>query len=230
MDDKELTAQISELREKLREWKKIKTEKEQRKLEEEEEVAKKLSAWNEYTDEEKAALENLATGYIDFISRCKTERESVTEVVKLAEAAGYKNLENIIKKKTQLKAGDKVYYVCMKKTVALFQIGTEPLETGLRILGAHIDTCRLDLKQNPLYEEGGLAYMDTHYYGGIKKYQWVTLPLAMHGVVVKRSGRVIKVVIGEEEGDPVFCVTDLLIHLSQEQLKKTADKVIEGKA
>ena len=116
----------------------------------------------------------------------------------------------------------------MKKTVALFQIGTEPLEKGLKILGAHIDTCRLDLKQNPLYEESGLAYMDTHYYGGIKKYQWVTMPLALHGVIVKKSGRVLNVVIGEEEGDPVFCVTDLLIHLSQEQLKKTADKVIEG--
>ena len=134
----------------------------------------------------------------------------------------------MIKSGTRLQAGDKVYCVCMKKTIALFQIGTEPLENGLKILGAHIDTCRLDLKQNPLYEDGGLAYMDTHYYGGIKKYQWVTLPLAMHGVVAKKDGRVIEVVIGEAAGDPVFCVTDLLIHLSQEQLKKTADKVIEG--
>ena len=188
----------------------------------------KLSIWNEYTDEDKAALEKLAAGYIDFISRCKTERESVVEAVKLAEAAGYQNLDEVIKKKITLKAGDKIYSVFMKKAIALFQIGNKPLEQGLNILGAHIDTCRLDLKQNPLYEESGLAYMDTHYYGGIKKYQWVTLPLAMHGVVVKRNGRVIDVVIGEEEGDPVFCVTDLLIHLSQEQLKKTADKVIEG--
>ena len=189
---------------------------------------KKFSIWSEYTDEDKAALEKLAAGYIDFISRCKTERESVVETVKRAEAVGYKNLDDVIKNKTRLKAGDKVYSVCMKKTVALFQIGTEPLENGLKILGAHIDTCRLDLKQNPLYEDSGLAYMDTHYYGGIKKYQWVTLPLAMHGVVVKKDGRVIEVVIGEDDGDPVFCVTDLLIHLSQEQLKKTADKVIEG--
>ena len=189
---------------------------------------KKFSVWSTYTDADKSALEDLAAGYIDFISRCKTERESVAEAVKRAEAVGYKNLDDVIKSGTRLTAGDKVYSVCMKKTVALFQIGTEPLENGLKILGAHIDTCRLDLKQNPLYEDGGLAYMDTHYYGGIKKYQWVTLPLAMHGVVVKRDGRVIDVVIGEEAGDPVFCVTDLLIHLSQEQLKKTADKVIEG--
>ena len=223
----DLTTQVSELRERLRKWKKIRIEKDKKKLEEEE-MAKKLSAWNSYSDEEKEALENLAAGYIDFISRCKTERESVNEAVKRAEAVGYKNLDDVIKSKTLLKAGDKVYCVCMKKTVALFQIGTEPLENGLKILGAHIDTCHLDLKQNPLYEDSGLAYMDTHYYGGIKKYQWVTLPLAMHGVVVKKNGRVIEFVIGEEEGDPVFCVTDLLIHLSQEQLKKTADKVIEG--
>lgn len=189
---------------------------------------KKFSIWSEYTDDDKAALEQLAAGYIDFISRCKTERESVVEAVKRAEAVGYKNLDDVIKSGGKLAAGDKVYSVCMKKTVALFQIGTEPLENGLKILGAHIDTCRLDLKQNPLYEDSGLAYLDTHYYGGIKKYQWVTLPLAMHGVVVKKDGRVIEIVIGEDAGDPVFCVTDLLIHLSQEQLKKTADKVIEG--
>ena len=211
MEDKTLTAQVSELREKLRTWKKIKIEKSKKKSEEEEMA--KLSIWNEYTDEDKAALEKLAAGYIDFISRCKTERESVVEAVKLAEAAGYQNLDEVIKKKITLKAGDKVYSVFMKKAIALFQIGNKPIEQGLNILGAHIDTCRLDLKQNPLYEESGLAYMDTHYYGGIKKYQWVTLPLAMHGVVVKRNGRVIDVVIGEEEGDPVFCVTDLLIHL-----------------
>ena len=230
MDEKTLNTQISELREKLREWKKIQDEKNQI-LEEEEEdkdMAKKFSVWSEYKDEDKEAMENLAAGYIDFISRCKTERESVVEAIKQAEAVGYKNLDDVIKNNIQLQAGDKVYCVCMKKTIALFQIGSEPLEKGLKILGAHIDTCRLDIKQNPLYEESGLAYMDTHYYGGIKKYQWVTLPLAMHGVIVKKSGRVVEVIIGEDESDPVFCVTDLLIHLSQEQLKKTADKVIEG--
>lgn len=225
-DDKDLTAQVSELREKLREWRRIKLEKEKRKMTEDKD--KKFSIWSEYTDEDKASMENLAAGYIDFISRCKTERESVVEAVKCAESVGYKNLDDVIKSGKKLKAGDKVYSVCMKKTVALFQIGTEPLENGLKILGAHIDTCRLDLKQNPLYEDSGLAYLDTHYYGGIKKYQWVTLPLAMHGVVVKKDGHVVEIVIGEDEGDPVFCVTDLLIHLSQEQLKKTADKVIEG--
>ena len=227
MNDKTLTTQITELKEKLREWKKIQIKKNNLKMEEEE-MSSKLSIWHEYKNEDKEAMEKLAAGYIDFISRCKTERECVVETIKQAEAVGYKNLDDVIKSKTQLKPGDKVYCVCMKKTIALFQIGTEPLEKGLKILGAHIDTCRLDLKQNPLYEESGLAYMDTHYYGGIKKYQWVTMPLAMHGVVVKKNNRVIDIVIGEEEGDPVFCVTDLLIHLSQEQLKKTADKVIEG--
>ena len=227
MDDKTMNAQITKLRERLRRWKKIQTEKDNLNTEEEE-MPKKFSVWNDYKDEDKVALESLAADYIDFLSRCKTERESVVEAIKRAEAVGYKNLDDVIKNKIQLQPGDKVYCVCMKKTVALFQIGTEPLENGLKILGAHIDTCRLDLKQNPLYEESGLAYMDTHYYGGIKKYQWVTMPLALHGVIVKKSGRVLNVVIGEEEGDPVFCVTDLLIHLSQEQLKKTADKVIEG--
>ena len=227
-DDKNMAAQVSKLRAKLRAWKKIQEKKEISEPEEEEDMATKFSVWHDYTAADKKSMEKLAAGYIDFLSRCKTERESVVEAVKLAEAVGYKNLDEVIKKKIHLKAGDKVYSVFMKKTVALFQIGNEPLEKGLNILGAHIDTCHLDLKQNPLYEDGGLAYMDTHYYGGIKKYQWVTIPLAMHGVVVKKSGRVLNVVIGEEAGDPVFCVTDLLIHLSQEQLKKTADKVVEG--
>ena len=127
-----------------------------------------------------------------------------------------------------LAPGAKVYQAYMKKAVALFHVGTEPLENGLAILGAHIDTCRLDVKQNPLYEDGGLGYLDTHYYGGIKKYQWVTLPLALHGVIVKKDGTALDIVIGEEASDPTFCVTDLLVHLSQEQLKKSADKVVEG--
>lgn len=226
MNDKLLAAQIAQLRAKMREWKRIQTEKEKRKMNDDKD--KKFSVWSEYTDDDKIALDKLAAGYIDFISRCKTERESVVEAVSRAKAAGYKNLDDVIKSGERLKSGDKVFAVCMKKSVALFQIGTEPIENGLKILGAHIDTCRLDLKQNPLYEDGGLAYMDTHYYGGIKKYQWVTLPLAMHGVIVKKDGSVVEIVIGEDDGDPVFCVTDLLIHLSQEQLKKTADKVIEG--
>jgi len=189
---------------------------------------KKDSVWSQYTEEDKQALEALNAGYREFLSRCKTERESTAEAVRQAEAAGYRNLADILAAGEKIQAGDKVYAVNMKKAVALFHIGTEPLEKGMAILGAHIDTCRLDVKQNPLYEDGGLAYLDTHYYGGIKKYQWVTLPLAIHGVVAKKDGTVQEIIIGEDEGDPVFCVTDLLIHLSQEQLKKTAAKVIEG--
>ena len=185
---------------------------------------KKFSIWSKYTDADKRQLEELGAGYIDFISRCKTERESVDETIRLAEACGYNRFEQGMK----LRAGDKVYAVCMKKTIALFNIGTEPLERGLKILGAHNDTCRLDVKQNPLYEDGGLAYLDTHYYGGIKKYQWVALPLAMHGVVIKKDGSTVNVAIGEAADDPVFCVTDLLIHLAQDQLQKKADKVVEG--
>ena len=189
---------------------------------------KKASVWSKYSQEDKAALEQINAGYREFLSNCKIERESVQEIVKQAEAAGYRNLEDVIKNKEKLAAGAKVYAVNMKKAVVLFNIGTEPLENGMNILGAHIDTCRLDVKQNPLYEDGGLAYLDTHYYGGIKKYQWVTLPLAMHGVVVKKDGSVVEICLGEAENDPVFCVTDLLIHLSQEQLKKGGAKVIEG--
>ncbi len=192
------------------------------------ESEEKLSIWNTYRKDDKKKLERLAKGYIDFISDCKTERESAAEAIRQAEAAGYRDLAAIIKKGETLKAGAKVYALNMKKSLALFHVGTEPLAHGMAILGAHIDTCRLDVKQNPLYEDGGLAYLDTHYYGGIKKYQWVTIPLAMHGVVVRKDGRVITVNIGEAADDPVFCVTDLLIHLSQEQMKKNAAKVVEG--
>lgn len=188
----------------------------------------KISIWNQYKEEEKQELEVLNKGYREFLSNCKTERESVAEAIRQAEAAGYRSLAEVVENGEMLTAGDKVYAVNMKKAIVLFNIGEEPLEQGMNILGAHIDTCRLDVKQNPLYEDGGLAYLDTHYYGGIKKYQWVTLPLALHGVVVKKDGRVIEICIGEDEADPVFCVTDLLIHLSQEQLKKNAAKVIEG--
>ena len=194
----------------------------------EEKEEKKVPVWNQYSEEEKQALEALCTGYRKFLSTCKTERESVREAVKQAEAAGYRNLADVVAAGEKLQPGDKVYAVNMKKALALFNIGDEPLAQGMNILGAHIDTCRLDVKQNPLYEDGSLAYLDTHYYGGIKKYQWVTLPLAMHGVVAKKDGSVVEVCIGEEPGDPVFCVTDLLIHLSQEQMKKTGAKVVEG--
>ena len=189
---------------------------------------KKPSIFSKYTDDDKKALEDLNKNYIDFLSRCKTERESVEFAIEQAEKFGYKNLREVIGNRQRLNAGDKVYYAFMNKSLVMFQIGSEPLQNGLKILGAHIDTCHLDLKQNPLYEDGGLAYLDTHYYGGIKKYQWVTLPLAMHGVVIKKDGTTIKINIGENPNDPVFCVTDLLIHLAQEQMKKDATKVVEG--
>lgn len=163
-----------------------------------------------------------------FLDRGKTERESVREAIIMAEEKGYKDLNELIKKGEKLKAGDKVYATIMKKAVALFLIGEEPLENGMNILGAHVDSPRLDVKQNPLYEDTGLAYLDTHYYGGIKKYQWVTIPLAIHGVVVKKDGTVIDIVVGEKEDDPVVFISDLLVHLSREQLEKKASKVIEG--
>lgn len=186
------------------------------------------NAWKKYAEEQMTELESLSDEYRKFLDRGKTERECVKEIIKLAEKAGYKDLNKIISKDKKLKAGDKVYAVNMKKSVALFQIGKKPMEQGMNILGAHIDSPRLDVKQNPLYEDSDFAYLDTHYYGGIKKYQWVTLPLAIHGVIVKKDGTTAEVVIGEKENDPVVCVTDLLIHLSGEQLDKRADKVIEG--
>jgi len=200
----------------------------EKKTQKKEEKKEQEAVWNTYTAKDKKALEALASGYREFLDTCKTERESVAESIRMAEAAGYQELGALLAKGKKLKAGDKVYAAFMKKSIALFNIGTEPMEKGLTLLGAHIDTCRLDLKQNPLYEEGGLAYLNTHYYGGIKKYQWVTLPLALHGVVVKQDGKVLDIVIGEDEADPVFCVTDLLVHLSQEQMEKRASKVIEG--
>ena len=184
--------------------------------------------WNAYSAGEKKKLEKLCNDYKDFLSTCKTERESVEEAVRLAELAGYRSLEDVIAKGDKLSAGAKVYAVCMNKAVALFNIGKASMEKGMAILGAHIDTCRLDVKQRPLYEDGGMAYLDTHYYGGIKKYQWVTVPLALHGVVVRKDGQVLNISIGEEEDDPVFCVTDLLIHLSKDQLEKKGATVIEG--
>lgn len=191
-------------------------------------AAEKKSVWLSYQPGEKQELEELATGYRNFLSDCKTERESVAETIRLAEAAGYVDLRQAKRGGRRLRTGDKVYTVGMKKTIALFHIGQAPMDQGLAILGAHVDTCRLDLKQNPLYEESGLAYFDTHYYGGIKKYQWVTLPLALHGVIVKKDGTTVQVNLGEAENDPVFCVTDLLVHLAQEQMEKKADKVVEG--
>ena len=184
--------------------------------------------WETYTEEQVKSLEELCESYKNYLDVGKTERECIKVAVKMAKEAGYKDLQDVIAAGDTVKKGDKVYSVCMDKTIALFHIGKEPMEKGMNILGAHVDSPRIDVKQNPLYEAGELSYLDTHYYGGVKKYQWVTIPLAIHGVVVKSNGTKIEVVIGEDEKDPVFVITDLLIHLAQEQLEKKAAKVIEG--
>lgn len=182
------------------------------------------NAWEKYNEEQVKEIMNFNEGYKNFITKGKTERLCVNEAIKKAMAAGYKDLNDV----DILKPGDKVYVTNMNKNIALFVIGKQSIEKGLRILGAHIDSPRLDLKQNPLYESEGFALLDTHYYGGVKKYQWVTIPLSMIGVVVKKDGSVINVNIGEDENDPVVGISDLLVHLSADQLKKEAAKVIEG--
>ncbi len=186
------------------------------------------NAWLSYNECDKAAVEAVAKRYCAFLDKGKTERECAAETVRLAKEKGYIDLSDKIASGEKIVAGDKLYVNWMGKAVMLFIIGKNPIEKGINILGAHIDSPRIDIKQNPLYEEGGFAYLDTHYYGGIKKYQWVALPLAMHGVVVKRDGTVINVNIGEKEDDPVFCISDLLIHLSAEQMSKKAAEVITG--
>lgn len=186
------------------------------------------NCWNSYSENELEELEKLNDDYRAFLDNGKTERECVKETIRQAKEAGYKDLQNIIKNGKKLKAGDRVYCSYMDKSIVLFNIGKEPIEEGMNILGAHIDSPRLDIKQNPLYEETEIAYLDTHYYGGIKKYQWVTIPLAIHGIVVKTNGNKIDIVIGEDEKDPVLFISDLLIHLAQTQLEKKGAKVIEG--
>ncbi|KGN01529.1 aminopeptidase 1 [Clostridium novyi A str. 4570] len=185
-------------------------------------------AWDKYSEEELKEVFLLNDRYINFMSNCKTERECVDEFIKIAEDNGYKNINDLIAENGKLNPGDKVYANNMGKTLAMFVIGNEPFEKGLSILGAHVDSPRLDLKQNPLYEDADLALFDTHYYGGIKKYQWVTLPLAIHGVIAKKSGEVVKVVIGEDENDPVVGISDLLIHLAGNQMDKKLAKGVEG--
>ena len=185
-------------------------------------------AWEQYDEAQLAKLEMLAKQYRQFLDTGKTERECAREAVRQAEAAGYVNLQDVLDGKMPMQ--DKLYTIAMDKTVALFQLGKAPLEQGMQIVAAHIDSPRLDLKQHPLYEEAGMAYLDTHYYGGIKKYQWVTLPLAIHGVVVKKDGTTVELNIGEKEDEPVIGVTDLLVHLAGEQLEKKGNKVVEGEA
>ncbi len=180
--------------------------------------------WKDASEEKMQAIMDFSEGYKKFITKGKTERLCVQEALELAKAKGYQDLSKV---KT-LKVGDKVYLTNMNKNLVLFQIGKKPVVEGLRVLGAHIDSPRLDLKQNPLYEKNDFALLDTHYYGGVKKYQWVTIPLAIYGVVVKKDGTLINVAIGDDENDPVLGISDLLIHLASEQLQKTAAKVIEG--
>ena len=186
------------------------------------------NAWLSYGESDEKEMEKLAKDYRAFLDAGKTERECVTELVREAEANGYVSLEAKQAAGEKIQPGDKVYAVGMKKIMALFHVGQEPLEKGMNILGAHIDSPRLDVKQNPLYEDTDLAYLDTHYYGGVKKYQWVALPLAIHGVIAKKDGSVVNVTIGEDENDPVVYITDLLIHLAGKQLQKKAAEVIEG--
>lgn len=188
------------------------------------------NAWNKYDEDTVKKVFEFANDYKEFISNCKTERECVNESVKIAQKAGYTDLFEVIRKGEMLKAGDKVYAVNKNKAIVLFCIGEEPIEDGLNILGAHIDSPRLDIKQNPLYEDTGLVLLDTHYYGGIKKYQWVATPLALHGVVALKDGTQKEIVFGEDINDPVVGVSDLLIHLAGEQMAKKGDKVVDGEA
>ena len=185
-------------------------------------------AWEKYSQEEMEKVFAFAENYRQFLSLGKTERECVKLAVAEAKAHGYEDLQDVIASGKTLKTGDKVYSVCMGKTLAMFQIGEEPLENGMNIVGAHIDSPRLDLKQNPLYEDTDMAMFDTHYYGGIKKYQWVALPLALYGVVAKKDGTTVDIAIGDDPSDPVFGISDLLPHLAREQMAKTASKIIEG--
>ena len=185
------------------------------------------SAWNKVTNIEREQIFDFCSQYINFLNKAKTERESTQELIKLVEQKGFKDFTKI---NSRLKAGDKVYMSNRGKTLMLAVIGEEPIETGINAVGAHIDSPRLDLKQNPLYEEAGLGMLKTHYYGGIKKYQWTALPLAIHGVVVKEDGSKVNIVIGEDENDPVFCVTDLLPHLASEQMQKKMAEAITGES
>ncbi len=186
------------------------------------------NAWKSYSAAQLVELEGLSSSYTDFISSNKTERECIATAIQMAEDAGYANLDDLIEQNAKLKPGARVYASNRGKSLILIELGKKPLTKGVNILGAHVDSPRLDVKQNPLEEKNDLAYLDTHYYGGVKKYQWVTLPLAIHGVVAKKDGTIVPICVGEDASDPVFVISDLLIHLSQEQLQKKASEVIEG--
>ncbi len=190
----------------------------------------KKNVWKSYTKKQVEEAHKFSKGYMEFLDQGKTERECIDTIVNQIEEAGYVEMESLIKNNKAVKEGDKVYSVWMNKSIVLYHIGKEDITNGINILGAHIDSPRMDVKQNPMYEDNGFAYLDTHYYGGNKKYQWVTIPLALHGVIVKKSGETVIVNIGDKPEDPVFFISDLLIHLSAEQMEKKAAKVIEGEA
>ena len=186
------------------------------------------NSWITYDETKIKEVMNLSDDYMAFLSKGKTERKCVSLILEEAKKHGYKDINEIIKNKESLKPQDKVYMNMMNKSFALMHIGNRPIEEGMNILGAHIDSPRLDLKQNPLYEDGEIAYFDTHYYGGVKKYQWVTIPLAIYGVVCLKDGSTIEIEVGDKEEDPVFVISDLLVHLSADQMQKKASEVIEG--
>jgi len=188
------------------------------------------NAWKNYDDEKLVQVNALAKEYMEYLDNGKTERECVNTTVNIIEKKGYVELPELIRSGKKLEAGDKVYAVLMNKVVVMFKMGTKPMTEGLNILGAHIDSPRIDVKQNPLFEDNGFAMLDTHYYGGIKKYQWVATPLALHGVVIKKDGTTVEINIGENDDDPVFFISDLLVHLSGEQMSKNARDVISGEA
>ena len=190
----------------------------------------KKNVWNSYSEEQLKEVEAFAREYMDFLDAGKTERECVDTLVNLIEKEGYVELNALLESGSKIKPGDKIYAVNMNKCLVMYQIGKKPMKEGMNILGAHIDSPRLDVKQNPVYEDSSIAYLDTHYYGGVKKYQWVAIPLSLHGVVVKKDGTTVEINVGDNEDDPVFFISDLLIHLAGEQLEKKASKVIEGEA
>lgn len=189
---------------------------------------KKENLWLSYQDEDKKEINRICEWYKKCLDEGKTERECTSLAVNMAKEHGYHDIKQVIEEGRKLQPGDKLYAVQMQKSVVLFQIGREPVSHGMNILGAHIDSPRIDVKQNPLYEKEGFAYFDTHYYGGIKKYQWTTIPLAIHGTVAKKDGTVVNIAIGEKEDDPVFVITDLLVHLAGEQMAKKATEVVTG--
>ena len=190
----------------------------------------KKNVWNSYSEEQLKEVEAFAREYMDFLDAGKTERECVDTLVNLIEKEGYVELNALLESGSKIKPGDKIYAVNMNKCLVMYQIGKKPMKEGMNILGAHIDSPRLDVKQNPVYEDSSIAYLDTHYYGGVKKYQWVAIPLSLHGVVVKKDGTTVEINVGDNEDDPVFFVSDLLVHLAGEQMEKKASKVIEGEA